>query len=50
VNPKSYIVAKENSTPSAEDIIAFTKEHLALFRAPKAGTFGELPETAAGKI
>lgn len=48
--PKAFIVAKAGSSPRAEDIIAFTKEKLARFKAPKFIEFGELPKTATGKI
>ena len=48
--PKAFIIAKPGSTPSEEAIIAFTKEHLARFKAPKYVEFGELPKTATGKI
>ena len=48
--PKAFIVPKPGSDPNAEDIISFTKEHLAKFKAPKHIEFGELPKTATGKI
>ena len=48
--PKAFIVPKAGANPSADDIIAFTKEHLARFKAPKYIEFGELPKTATGKI
>ncbi|MBE0583884.1 MAG: long-chain-fatty-acid--CoA ligase [Desulfofustis sp.] len=48
--PKAFVVPKPGCNPSAEDIIAFTKEHLARFKAPKYVEFGELPKTATGKI
>jgi len=48
--PKAFVVAKPGADPTAEDIIAFTKEHLARFKAPKYVEFNELPKTATGKI
>ncbi|SDP14696.1 acyl--CoA ligase family protein [Desulforhopalus singaporensis] len=48
--PKAYVVAKPGTNPQAEDIINFTKERLARFKAPKYVEFGELPKTATGKI
>ena len=48
--PKAFIVPKPGSSPAAEDIINFTREHLARFKAPKYIEFGELPKTATGKI
>jgi len=48
--PKAFIVPKAGTDPSAQDIINYTKEHLARFKAPKYIEFGELPKTATGKI
>ena len=48
--PKAFVVPKAGTNPSAEDIINFTKERLARFKAPKYIEFGELPKTATGKI
>jgi fatty-acyl-CoA synthase len=48
--PKAYVVLKAGRNTSAEEIIAYTKEHLARFKAPKYIEFGELPKTATGKI
>ena len=48
--PKAFIIPKPGSTLSEEEIIAFTKEHLARFKAPKFVEFGELPKTATRKI
>lgn len=48
--PKAFIVPKPGSEPDSQDIIDFTKEHLARFKAPKYIEFGELPKTATGKI
>ncbi len=48
--PKAFIVPKEGTDPSPEEIINHTREHLARFKAPKYIEFGELPKTATGKI
>ncbi len=48
--PKAFIVPKPGSSPVVEDIIDFTRKHLARFKAPKYIEFGELPKTATGKI
>ena len=48
--PKAFIVPRPGTTPNAEEIIAFCKENLARFKAPKQIEFGELPKTATGKI
>ena len=38
----------EELTP--EEIIAFCREHMAHFKAPRKVVLGELPKTATGKI
>ena len=35
---------------SAEDIIAFCRDRLAHYKAPKSVVFGPLPKTSTGKI
>ena len=47
--PKAYC-PQAGKHSAADDIIAFTKQHLARFKAPKYIEFGELPKTATGKI
>ena len=48
--PKAFITPKPDASPSAEEIIAFCKENLARFKAPKAVEFIALPKTSTGKI
>ncbi|MCF8029171.1 MAG: long-chain-fatty-acid--CoA ligase [Desulfobacteraceae bacterium] len=48
--PKAYITPRPGAEATAEDIIAFCKQNLARFKAPKQVVFGELPKTATGKI
>jgi fatty-acyl-CoA synthase len=48
--PKAFVVPKPGTQPSEESIIAFCKENLARFKAPKQVEFSELPKTATGKI
>ena len=48
--PKAFVVPREGAELTAEDVIAFTRERLAHFKAPKHVEFGELPKTATGKI
>ena len=45
------VVLKHGETATADEIIAFCKEHQAAFKAPKAIVFlDELPKTGSGKI
>jgi len=48
--PCAFIELKAGASPSAADIIAYCKEHLAGFKTPKEVIFGELPKTSTGKI
>lgn len=49
--PHAYIVLKENQDISEQEIITFTREKLAHFKAITGVTFVEaLPKTASGKI
>jgi len=44
-------VLKPGARPvSAEDVIAWCREHLARFKVPRTVVFGELPKTSTGKI
>ncbi len=47
---KAFVTPRPGTSPTEEDIIAFCKEHMARFKAPKMVEFGELPKTATGKI
>ena len=48
--PKAFVVPRGDSALSADDIINFTRDRIAHFKAPKSVDFGELPKTATGKI
>ena len=48
--PKAFVTRKSGSAVSAEDIINFTRDRIAHFKAPKSVAFGDLPKTATGKI
>jgi fatty-acyl-CoA synthase len=47
----AFVVLREGETATEADIIAFAREQLAHFKAPRGVTFvSELPKTATGKI
>jgi|SRR5271157_1374150 len=49
--PHAFVVLRDGGSATEEDIIAFTRERLAHFKAPRGVTFvDELPKTATGKI
>ena len=48
--PKAFITLREGATLTAEEIIAFCRDRIAHFKAPRHVEFGDLPKTATGKI
>ncbi|MEW5737130.1 MAG: acyl--CoA ligase family protein [Thermodesulfobacteriota bacterium] len=48
--PKAFVVLKEGRQANEEEIIAFCKQSMARFKAPKYVQFGPLPKTGTGKI
>lgn len=48
--PCAFIELKPGTNPSEADLIAFSRETLAGFKAPKKVVFQELPKTSTGKI
>jgi len=49
--PHAFVVLKDGETATEADIIGFTRDRLAHFKAPRGVTFvPQLPKTATGKI
>jgi fatty-acyl-CoA synthase len=49
--PCAFVTLKVPTAPAtADDIIAWCREHLAHFKVPRAVVFGPLPKTSTGKI
>jgi fatty-acyl-CoA synthase len=48
--PCAFVTLKPAAAATAEDIIAFCRQHLAHFKAPRSVIFGPLPKTSTGKI
>ena len=48
--PCAFVELKPGTSPSEADLIAFSRETLAGFKAPKKVVFQELPKTSTGKI
>jgi fatty-acyl-CoA synthase len=48
--PCAFVELKVGATATPEELIAFCKQHLAGFKAPRAVVFGELPRTSTGKV
>jgi long-chain acyl-CoA synthetase len=48
---KAYIVPRIGTTPQADDIITYCREHLAAYKVPRAVQFvDDLPKTSTGKV
>jgi len=49
--PHAFVVLRDGEQASEEEIIAFARDRMARFKAPREVSFvGELPKTATGKI
>ena len=48
--PCAFVTLKEGASATEEGIIAFCREHLARFKAPRTVIFAALPKTSTGKI
>ncbi len=48
--PCAFVELKPDATASAEDLIAWCRQHLASFKCPRAIVFAEIPKTSTGKI
>lgn len=48
--PCAFVELKPGTSPSEADLIAFARQSLAGFKAPKKVVFQELPKTSTGKI
>jgi fatty-acyl-CoA synthase len=48
--PKAFVALRAGATVTEAELIAFSRETLAGFKAPSAVEFGDLPKTSTGKI
>jgi len=48
--PCAFVELRPDGSVTAEDLIAFSRQHLAGFKVPKTVVFCELPKTSTGKI
>ena len=48
--PQAFVTLKPGATATPGDIIAWCRQHMAHFKAPRHVTFGPLPKTSTGKI
>ncbi len=48
--PCAFVVLRDGATVTADEIIAYCRENMAHFKAPRTVVFGELPKTSTGKV
>jgi fatty-acyl-CoA synthase len=48
--PCAFVTLKPGHSTTAEQIIAYCRDHLAHFKTPKTIVFGPLPKTSTGKV
>jgi len=48
--PCAFVEMGEGASATEAEIVAFCRQHLAGFKAPKTVIFEELPKTSTGKI
>ncbi len=48
--PCAFVELKPGATATAEEIIAFCREHLAHYKVPRSVVFAEVPKTSTGKL
>jgi fatty-acyl-CoA synthase len=48
--PCAFIELKEGAQATEAEIIAYCRQHMSGFKAPKAVVFGPIPKTSTGKI
>jgi fatty-acyl-CoA synthase len=48
--PCAFVQLKPGAAATADEIIAFCRDRLAHYKAPKTVVFGPVPTTATGKI
>ena len=48
--PVAFVELKPGAGATAEEIIAWCRDHLARYKCPRHVVFGELPKTSTGKI
>ena len=49
-HPCAFVELRPGATAEAAELIAFVRQHLAAFKAPRTVVFGDLPKTSTGKI
>lgn len=48
--PIAFVTLKADAAATEPELIAWVRQHIARFKAPRRVVFGELPKNATGKI
>ena len=48
--PCAFVMLKDDASATEAEIIAFCREHIAHYKAPRTVVFGKLPKTSTGKM
>jgi fatty-acyl-CoA synthase len=48
--PVAFVTLKDGAAATESELVAYARERMAHFKAPKRVEFGELPKNATGKI
>lgn len=48
--PCAFVTLKDGAEASPEELVAFCRDNMARFKAPKTVVFGALPKTSTGKV
>ncbi|HEX3349677.1 MAG TPA: acyl-CoA synthetase, partial [Acetobacteraceae bacterium] len=48
--PCAFVALRPGMSATADEIIAFCRENMARFKAPRTVVFGPLPKTSTGKM
>ena len=48
--PCAFVILREGATATAEEIIAYCRQNMAHYKAPKTVVFSPLPKTSTGKV
>ena len=48
--PVAFVTLKSGAAATEDELVAWTRERIAHFKAPKRVVFGELPRNATGKM
>ncbi len=48
--PCAFVELKPGATATAEELIAWCRDHLAAYKCPRSIVFAEIPKTSTGKF